>query len=71
MDFEAMFMDLAPMIETEDGEIAYLRMGKGLLYAKVWCDYVRADNDERVYLPDEFYPTMKDAVKALYDKICD
>lgn len=66
---EKKFMSLAPMIKTANGEIAYLRIGKGLAYGKVWCDYVRADNGERIYLRNNFYPTLEEAVNALYEKV--
>lgn len=67
MKAEEKFMSLAPMISTTDGKVAYLRIGKGLAYGKVWCDYVRVDNGERVYLQDKFYPTLEESINALYD----
>lgn len=66
---EKKFMSLAPMIDTSDGKVAYLRIGKGLAYGKVWCDYVHCDTGERVYLYDKFYPTITEAVEALYEKV--
>ena len=64
---EQKFMSLAPMIRTANGEIAYLRIGKGIAYGKVWCDYVTT-TDELVYLPNKFFPTIEEAVNALYEK---
>ena len=69
MEASELFMQLAPMIETEGGHIAYLRIGKGLMYNKVWCDYVREDTHERVYLHDRFYPTLAEAIVALYNEL--
>ncbi len=65
---EKKFMSLAPMIKTANGEIAYLRIGKGLAYGKVWCDYV-TPKEERVYLHNKFFPTIDEAVNALYEKV--
>lgn len=67
MKVEETFMTLAPMISAEDGKVAYLRIGRGLAYGKVWCDYVRADDGERVFLKNKFYPTIKKAVNALFE----
>ena len=53
MTSEEKFMALAPMIKTAEGKIAYLRIGKGLMSNKVWCDYVDEDF-KRVYLFDKF-----------------
>ena len=69
MTAEETFMSLAPMISTTDGKVAYLRIGRGLAYGKIWCDYVRADNGERIYLRDKFYPTIKKAVNALFEVV--
>lgn len=69
MKAEETFMSLAPMISTTDGKVAYLRIGRGLFYGKVWCDYVRADDGERIYLRDKFYPTFKKAVNALFEVV--
>ena len=66
---EKKFMSLAPMINTADGKVAYLRIGKGLAYGKVWCDYVRADNGERIYLRNNFYSTWEESINALYEKV--
>ena len=65
---EKKFMSLAPMIKTKDGAIAYLRIGKGLAYGKVWCDYV-TPKEERVYLHNKFFGTIEEAVNALYEKV--
>jgi len=69
MKAEEKFMSLAPMISTTDEKAAYLRIGRGLAFGKVWCDYVRADNGERVYLQDKFYPTIREAINALYEVV--
>lgn len=69
MKAEETFMSLAPMIGTDDGKVAYLRIGRGLAYGKIWCDYVRADNGERVFLKDRFYPTIKKAVNELFEVV--
>lgn len=70
MTSEEKFMALAPMIKTAEGKIAYLRIGKGLMSNKVWCDYVDEDF-KRVYLFDKFYPTMEIAIDNLYHKVCE
>ena len=64
---EQKFLSLAPMLETANGDIAYLRIGKGLAFGKIWCDYV-TPTEERVYLPNKFFPTIEKAVNALYEK---
>lgn len=69
MTAEETFMSLAPMISTTDGSVAYLRIGRGLFYGKVWCDYVRDADGERVFLKDKFYPTFKKAVNALFEVV--
>lgn len=69
MKTEETFMSLAPMISTDDGKVAYLRIGRGLAYGKVWCDYVRDANGERVFLKGKFYPTIKKAVNALFEVV--
>ena len=69
MTTEETFMCLAPMINTTDGKVAYLQIGRGLAYGKVWCDYVRADNGERIYLRNKFYPTLEESISALYDVV--
>ena len=69
MKVEETFMCLAPMISTDDGNVAYLRIGRGLAYGKIWCDYVRADNGERIFLKDRFYPTIQKAVNTLFEVV--
>ena len=69
MKTEEAFMSLAPMISTTDGKLAYLRIGKGLAYGKIWCDYVRDANGERVFLKDKFYTKKKKAVNALFEVV--
>ena len=53
---------------SPDGRMTYLRIGKGLFTGKAWADYVD-DSGHRWMLKNKFYPTLLDALKALYNEV--
>ena len=55
---------------SEFGRTTYLRIGKGLNTGKAWADYVD-DSGHRWYLNKQYFPTVRDALQALYDRLRD
>ena len=64
LNVEQLFQQLEPFRKDPTGtstRIAYLRVGRGLAFGKVWADYIdHAGN--HWYQKNQFYPTIKEAL---------